>query len=280
MNRPTRTELKNSTIVEIRSGHPGKSVVIMACIHGNERCGVIACERLLQDLQIKKGRVTIIYANKEALCLNQRQVEHDLNRCFLKEQPDEIAQTLEGETARQLMQYLGRADMLLDIHASYSEQSVPFVICDERNLAIARILPADVVLVNIDVFHPGSTDAYMNLLGRPGLCFECGYLGDDKAVKRAEEALQQFLMYAGVLSENLKERKQRVFKVVALHRNKSAPFKRSRAFADFELFNEKTCVGVEGEEPIFVDAGHVILFARDAATLNEECFLLAKVMQG
>src|SRR3989338_6601189 len=131
-------ELSNSTIFIKNGSAPGKTVLIMAGVHGNERCGVTACERILKELKVERGKLIWIYANMAALERNVRQVEYNLNRCFLKQQPANMATSLEGKTARGLIPYLEEADALLDIHASYTPESQPFIIGDERNLEYAR----------------------------------------------------------------------------------------------------------------------------------------------
>jgi hypothetical protein len=39
------------------------------------------------------------------------------------------------------MEILDKCDALLDIHASFTKDSVPFVICEKQSFDIARILP-------------------------------------------------------------------------------------------------------------------------------------------
>lgn len=163
MSRFKRMELSNSTVFIKTANAPGKTILIMAGVHGNETCGVLACEKALKEIEIEKGKLIWIYANKKALERNTRFAEYNLNRCFLPDQNPEMAVSLEGKTARELMPYLDEADVLLDLHASYTPQSRPFIICDEANAKDASNLPAESVLVNIDPFHPGSTDAYMNM---------------------------------------------------------------------------------------------------------------------
>src|SRR3989338_8412149 len=117
-----------------------KNVVILVGVHGNEVCGVKAVDQLLPILQIKSGNVMFIYANLEAIKQRKRFIEQNLNRCFLKKQPLEIKNSIEGKTAQEIIPYLDKADVLLDIHASFTKDSIPFVICDESILKKPRHL--------------------------------------------------------------------------------------------------------------------------------------------
>ncbi len=268
----------NIKIFEIKGPSFGKTVAILAGVHGNEICGVRAFDAILPVLKIDCGRVIFICANMGAIKQNKRFIDCNLNRCFLKNQPAEMAQTLEGKTAREIMPYLEQADLMLDIHASFTKDSAPFIICSENNVKIAKIFDSDLVVTNFDSFEPGSTDYFMNLQKKPGFCFECGFLGNEKTQIIAESAIKKFLTYAGCIKSKLelKERAIKHYKLASLYKNKAAKFKTSRYFPDFERFNEKTLVGAEGDKNIYCEKGDIILFARDRESLNEECFLIAR----
>ena len=128
----------NIRVVEKQGTKEGKNLVVLVGVHGNEVCGVKAADLLLPKLKIKSGTVTFIYANLEAIKQNKRFVEQNLNRCFFNEQSSDVKQSLEGKTAREIISYLDKADALLDIHASLTKDSVPFVICDESNIQIIK----------------------------------------------------------------------------------------------------------------------------------------------
>lgn len=267
----------NIKVIEKIGEKPGKTAVILAGVHGNEVCGVKAFDNLIPKLKIENGKVYFIYANLEAIKLNKRFIEYNLNRCFLKEQPEEIKETLEGETARKIMPYLDKADVLLDIHASYIQDSISFVICDRKQIKDAKIFDADISSYNWDEFEFGSTDYYMNIQGKPGFCFECGFLENLKTQEIAEKAIKNFLIYSGNVSGKLKlKEKQKVIMIKSLYKNKNSSFKRIRYFPDFEKFKERTLIGKEGDNEIYSNKGDIILFAKDNGNLNEECFLLAE----
>src|SRR3989344_8138146 len=140
--------MTNIRLIEKQGKNNGKTIVILAGIHGNEICGIKAFDKLIPKLEIESGKVIFIYANIEAIKQNKRFIEFNLNRAFLKKQPKEIENTLEGKTAKEIMPYLEKADLMLDIHASNSSESVPFLICNEKNIILANALPVEIVTYN------------------------------------------------------------------------------------------------------------------------------------
>ena len=112
--------MKNIRVIVKTGKSPGKNLVVLAGVHGNEVCGVKAFDEILPELQVERGKVVFIYANLGAQKQNTRFVDENLNRCFLDEQPREMYATLEGETARAIIPFLNEADVLLDLHSSKS----------------------------------------------------------------------------------------------------------------------------------------------------------------
>ncbi len=269
--------MENIRVIEKTGKEQGKTVAVMAGVHGNEICGIKALDKLIPSLKLDSGKVIFIYANLEAIKQNKRFVECNLNRCFLKKQPEDVKNTLEGKTAVQIMKILDKTDALLDVHASNSVNSVPFVVGDKNTWEYAKIMPFSIVSFNWDKFEKGATDAYMNDQDKIGLGVECGYVLDPKGQERAETAVVNFLKKAGLIKGEVKPTKdQKIFKIVDLYKNKNGPFKKVRDFADFEYLNKKTLIGHDGNKETFAEQGHYIIFVRDRQDLNQECFVLAK----
>jgi succinylglutamate desuccinylase len=268
----------NIKIVEKQGKNEGKNLVILVGVHGNEVCGVKAADLLLQKLKIDSGKVTFVYSNLEAIKQNKRYVEQNLNRCFFNQQSSEIGQSLEGKTAKEIMPYLEEADAMLDIHASLTKDSVPFLICQESNIEIAKIFCAEKIVCNIDEFQPGSTDSYMNLQNKPGLCFECGYANDSKTQTIAEKAIISFLIYYGCIKSKINQPRNnpKIINIIGLYKNKYGLFKSRKYFKDFEKMKERALIGLDGNKEVFVDKGKVVLFVRNRKELNEECFLIGE----
>jgi predicted deacylase len=249
----------------------------MAGVHGDEICGVKALDELIPKLKIVAGKVTFVYANLEAIKQNSRFVQYNLNRCFLSDQPENYARTLECKTARELMRILDKADVLLDLHASTSKKTTPFIICEKQSYDYAKIMPFEYICGGFDTIYPGATDHYMNKMNKPALCVECGYLGDKKSIAVAKEVVKIFLTKAGAIRGKVpSSTKKNYFRVFSVYKNHNGPFRLSREFADFEELKENTLVGYDSEQRVFADKGDLLIFARNEPKVKSECFVLAK----
>ncbi len=267
----------NIKVIEKVGAKPGKTLVVLAGIHGNEICGVRAFDSLIKKLKVESGKVYFIYANLEAIRKNKRFIDYNLNRLFRKTLPKESFGSLEAKTAKEITPYLKKADVVLDIHASFTPKSSPFVICDEKWIRISNIFNAKIASFNWDEFEPGSTDYYMNKQGKPGFCYECGFLKDPTSTDKAKQAIIQFLIYYKCLSGKLILRKnQRIMKITGLYKNSTQKFIRTRKFRDFEKLKRKTLVGKDGIKRVCAEKGQSILFVRNAERIGEECFLTAQ----
>ena len=269
--------MTNIKVFEKIGKNPGKNIIILAGVHGNESFGVRMLERVIPKLDIISGKVTFIFANLEAIKQDKRFVEYNLNRCFLKEQPEEMAISLEGKTAKEIMSYLEEADIMLDLHASNNPDSVPFIICMPQSIDFVRILPFEIVSYNWDEFEPGSTDYYMNLQNKVGICVECGYVKDSSNEIFGENALRNFLVKAGAIKGDIVDTKeQSYYKIIDLYKNEKGKFRTSRGFADWEKLEDTTLIGLDGDEEVFAEKDELMLFVRDKEELYGECFLKAK----
>jgi len=91
----------NIKVICKKGGKTGKTTLILAGVHGNEKCGIIAFDKIIKNIKIESGKVYFIYSNLKAIKQNKRYIEKNLNRCFFKKQSKEIKLSLEGNTARE-----------------------------------------------------------------------------------------------------------------------------------------------------------------------------------
>ena len=249
----------------------------MTGVHGNESFGVDAIKELIPSLDVKKGKITFIIANPEAVKQNKRFIEFNLNRCFLKLQPKDIYDSLEGKIARKLILYMENADWLLDIHGSNSQDSTPFIICEKQSFDVAKKLPFGIISYNWDKFQPGSSDYYMNTQNKIGICAECGYIGKKDSKEEAKRAITNFLILADSIEGKIKTIPNKKFlKIVSQYKNKYGKFIKSRNFNDFEGLDKNEQIGKDGIKKVYAKNGEIVLFVRDRENLGEECFLIAE----
>jgi predicted deacylase len=194
------------------SRQPGPRVMVQALTHGNEICGAIALDWLLeQRFRPRCGSLTLAFANVAAFArfdpadpFSSRLVDEDYNRVWSDAALFGAGDTVELRRARQLLPFVDAAERVLDIH-SMSEPCRPLMVCGtvEKNVAFARELgvPGDLL---IDTGHPAGT----RMVDRGGfgdpaspkraLLIECGQHWERAAAEVAIDALVRFLGLCGV----------------------------------------------------------------------------------
>lgn len=264
-------------LTTVRGEKAGRTLTVMAGVHGNEVCGVKAFQAMLPKMEIERGTVHFILGNLQAISNGKRQVDMNMNRAF---RPDDLLtederQSYERCRALEIMPYLQESDALLDVHSSMTPESTPFIICEPKSFDIARFLPFPIRSHGWDRIEPGGTDYYMNLSGGYGLCVECGYHLDPLASGRAVESIRTFLVLMGVIEgsppkENFDQRVVHAHDIYFTKVN----FQPTREFADFELLEDGELVGTDGEEKVVAPPGSVIIFCQKRDAPGKEAFVL------
>lgn len=256
----------------------GPTSIILAGVHGDEKCGIEAFENVLPSLKIERGTVFFGFGNPRAIEAGKRFTESNLNRMFKNARllSNKEKNSYEYGRARLLKKYLKRADTLLDIHASFTPNSKPFIICEANAEKIVKYLPITSIVSGFDQIQPGGTDYFMNSIGKIGICIECGYLGDQKTTKMAEKNIIAFLKACGHISNDLQPTKQTYVQMYDLYKTKSKNFILSKSFSDFEKVLKNQIIGVDGKNKIRADKNSFILFARNRKHIGDEAFLLGE----
>ncbi|MBN1292268.1 MAG: succinylglutamate desuccinylase/aspartoacylase family protein [Candidatus Latescibacteria bacterium] len=130
----TITYLENSdhelTIYFIEGEKPGKTMMIIGGIQGDEPGGYLAAD-LYADLLLKKGNLIVVpRANFYTIKKNQRGINGDMNRKF---GPDKAQQEdYDSNIVAILKDLIGRSDVLLNLHEG-SGYYYPEYVSDLRN---------------------------------------------------------------------------------------------------------------------------------------------------
>ncbi|MFA6376699.1 MAG: succinylglutamate desuccinylase/aspartoacylase family protein [Candidatus Paceibacterota bacterium] len=259
----------------------GVTSVIVAGIHGNERAGIEALESMM-PLNIEKGRVLVGCGNILAIERNVRCVGANLNRMFKSDKllSDKEKESYEYGRAQFLKKYFNQADALLDVHCSFVEKSRPFIVCEENAFEAIKYLPFDLAVTGLDSIQAGGTDYYMNRRGKIGIGVECGYLGDDDAIKVASDYIVSFLASRGHIKAEMKIIPKTVLNAFYLHKAKTNDFKLAKAFEDFEKVIAGQLIGFDGGEEVKAARDGAILFARNMDKPGEEVFVLGEYKKG
>ncbi len=264
-------------IYKLTGKEKGETSIILVGVHGNEKCGIEVLEKCLSNLQIERGTVLYGYGNPRAIEENKRYIDVDLNRMF-KNNSLSVAEkeSYEYNRAQFLKKYLKQSNALLDIHASQTQNSKPFIICEANAIEVVEYLPVDLVVSGFDNIEPGGTDYYMNRQGKIGICLECGFLGDSKAYQIAEAGILAFLKARGHIKNDLSPtRKSNIF-MYDLYYTKTNNFTLSKSFKDFEEVTKGEIIGIDGDQKVKVKKDGIILFARSRSKIGEEAFLLGE----
>jgi len=261
---------------------PGKRLVILAGVHGNETCGIQAFERVIPNIEIARGTVTLVLGNPAAIEKNVRFVDANLNRMF---RPDEelskaMCSTHEYRRSRELMPLLMEADAVLDIHSSGTRDTIPFAIASHKSLASAEALGFPLVSYGWDSIEPGGTDDFAERYGAEGICIECGHHEDPEATELAERSIYRFLALqgatdvAGTWTPPAPERRVRVNNVYKTMHD----FSPAQMYRDFAPVQKGDIIGTDNGLAVNVPEDGVVIFVRERKGPGEEAFIFGTMV--
>lgn len=265
-------------IIQLNGREKGTTSVVLVGVHGDEKCGVEALEKILPTLEIERGTVLFGYGNPRAIEADTHFIEANLNRMFNDEGrlTIEEKQSYEFQRAQFLKNYLNNADALLDIHASSIPNSRAFIICEANANEIVFFSPTDLVVSGFDKVEPGGTDYYMNSKGKIGICLECGYMKDPQSAKIAEASIFAFLKTRGHIRNDLAPQKKSYVQMFKKYFAKTDKFTLSKPFENFEIVTENQLIGTDGQEEVKASKRSLILFAHNGTKIGDEVFLLGE----
>jgi predicted deacylase len=173
---------------DIGDGEPAHAVV--ACLHGDEPCGLRAVDYVRDHRAALAGPVRLVVANERALAADSRSIDEDLNRAF---PGDRASDSHESRLAAELLDVLDGLTVL-DLHSTVSSAE-PFAVVGrptDRSLALAAAAGTESV---VDASYlGGGLLAYVD-----GVAVECGHQGSPAAGGVAVRVTARFLAAAGLL---------------------------------------------------------------------------------
>lgn len=175
-------------------GDGAPEIAVVACQHGDERCGAVAIERVLASLDPENVQrpVAFVIANERARAAGVRSIDADLNRVFPGD-PDGAAH--EERLAADLASVLADVELVLDLHSTESD-SDPFVIVHSPTHRTVEVASSLGLSLGVDMTSQGGA-----LLAHvPGVAVECGRRGSDDAADVATAVTRRFLVATGAVS--------------------------------------------------------------------------------
>lgn len=257
---------------------PGKTVAIMAGVHGNEKAGIMALDYLNKNLQVARGCVYLIYANPVAIEKHVRYEHKNLNRNFYEK---EHVETYEDILAENIMKVLDDCDALLDLH-SYREplgESIPFLIAEPGSAQIIKNMDFKIVVSGLNDLESGASDGYMNKLNKMGICAELGAIEEpEKFVDLGIETSYRFLEAMGLIEGDgkVEPREKLYMQATMIYKKKTNDFSFVKPFKTFEAITKGQILAHDGVEVIRAPYDGFIIFPRDFFPVGVEAFILAK----
>jgi hypothetical protein len=175
-------------IYDLGDGDPEYAVV--ACLHGDETCGLRAVEHLRAQRGRLREPLRLVVANERALDAGQRAVDTDLNRAF---PGDSDGETHERRLAVEVLDAV-RDTTVLDLHSTVSSEEPFTIVVDatERALELAAASGTDHV---VEASYVGG-----GLLSHvDGVAVECGLKQSAAAAGNAVRIVARFLAAADLL---------------------------------------------------------------------------------
>lgn len=262
------------SVIKKDSGIKGKTLAIFCGVHGNEKAGVFAVNKFLNNnIEIIKGVVYFVFANPKAIVENKRFIDKNLNRCFLNNQEGKSYEELR---AKDLMKILESSDGLLDVHASNSPETIPFAITD-NGFDIVKNMNFEIIATGFDEIEPGATDGYMKNKGKVGICLECGYAGkSEENTDLAYNSIIQFLQYFNAINNLIPNANltQKILHVDEIQKVTSKEFKLTKTFRDFETLKKGFIIAKDEKNEYVADKERVVLFGTPGKPIGAEAYIL------
>ena len=199
----------------IKGKSGGPTVVFFGGVHGNEPAGVIALQQTFVELKesgdLFYGECLGIAANLKALEQKVRFIDEDLNRIWLPDRLNSLAQPLEDMSAEakemlELYELIGEIIenaaapyYFIDLHTT-SGETEPFIVMNDSllNRSFTKNYPLPVVL-GIEEYLTGALLSQINEMGYVALGFESGQHSDEKAIVNARNFIEYTLGLVGFL---------------------------------------------------------------------------------
>ncbi len=259
-------------VMAFDSGYSGPHIMISALVHGNELCGAIALDWLLQNsVQPLKGKLTLVFANVAAFeqfdsadPFASRYVDQDFNRVWSEQQLDSKNVSVELTRARELRPLIATVDRLFDIHSMQSS-SPPMMICGPH--AKGRDFAREVGVPELVVADKGHSEGTrMRDFGafadkdseKNALLIECGQHWDKSAAELAIDSCLRLLRTQGIVDQRFGGDRaqsitirQKLVEVTEAVTILSDLFKFTQAFVGGEIIEKQgTVIGFDGDNPV------------------------------
>jgi len=292
---------------------PGPRLILLGGVHGNERCGSVALERLVAaldtgELRLERGTLTVVpVANPLARALERREGDRNLNRML---RPTAVPRDHEDRIANRLCPLLDAHDVLLDLH-SFHTAGEPFAMIGPedndgplepfalaaREQAFALALGAPRLVEGwLDTYARGvrrraargapgadpeygvGTTEYMRSRGGCAVTLECGQHDDPDAPAFAWTAVRRALVHLGLVTTAIEPAAgpRELLRLVEVFDREHADDRLARAWTSFEAVRAGEPIGLRRDgTPVAAPADGRVVFPNPNAAPGAEWFYFA-----
>lgn len=263
---------------------PGPRVLLLGGVHGEEKPGVIALERLAAEfesggLSLARGQLTIVpRANAEAVERGLHFVDENLNRIV---RPHDAPANREQGLAAELAALIAAHDAVLDLHGTPAP-TVPFVFLDDESVPVrgwAEALGADFLVMGWPALYAGSdaltTTGYAQTLGKRALTVEAGRNDDPAAAEFAFDAARRAIAHFGLIIGTPRRPRPKAVRLTGMvRREREGAF--ARPWSNFDPVKKGDVLArcADGEEMRAPEDAFVVM-PYEAAAVGEEWYYLA-----
>lgn len=299
-------------LYQFKGQNPGRSLLVLGAVHGDETCGAHAAYQVIRALHrghitIENGTLTIVpIVNLPARRARKRYIDRNLNRdMHWRNQLNAV----EDEIGNRITELIDDHDALLDLHSysapSFGEGSTPFSLVGCKDFSVgqhrdyrfadeidyARSLNVGIIIHNWLKAYAGRGDhtgaslgftngvgtaEYARQKGKIAVTLECGQHRDSQAVFVGKQAIMRALSHFDLLQFDQKFDQHRELAMISFKQAflKYAPGDRhARRFCNLEPV-------VAGESLVVREGGRIEYASMDGIVLlpAPSCPLGAELM--
>jgi uncharacterized protein len=278
-------------VVGIAAPAKGPRVVFFSGVHGNEVSGVHAIEKLLFDFfsgsrTLKRGSLTLVRANEQALAVEQRYLKLNMNRLFRDGYGDGVDRTCyEFLRTQQLKPLLESADYFLDFHSAPSAQK-PFLVCERKAVEFYLRLGIEQIITGWSKFSAGSiggdTENFADSHGAVAATLESGSHFDKSAIDVSYRAAISMLKLLEMIEPTWSETAVRptIVDMYSVVTKDFADFRYEGEVTNFQLIEKGSVYAHQNGAPLSVSEDSYLLIPmkpEDTRIGEEVCYLGRKV---
>lgn len=193
----------NQNIEVLTSGKGTPHIAFVTGIHGDEQI-FSELKEIFDDIKLKRGAVSLIFAHPDAAKSRKRFIETDLNRSF----PGKRSGSIEQKLAYALTSSFKGVDCLIDFHSFHFNSPAFTVLTNQRDEVIKL---ASIVGLKENVIIPGRGVSFVEHV-RLGIGVELGLTGDASRKKRAKKVINNVLSYYKMIPDKSSTTQARFYK--------------------------------------------------------------------